>query len=204
MPRELTADEKTVATGRIQHLAIFVEVNWPSGIARFWSGLGPIIYGGNTFTGVGTMGRISTIEEGTTGRANGITLSLAGCDPAIVSAVLSENYQHRKAAVYLGLCDSNWQLVHPVLREIFVGFVDVATDDDDAETSTVTLNIEPRMIIAQQSSGRRITHEARIAEYPTDNGYEYITAINREMIDNWGTPGAAILQRAYGQSQQLS
>lgn len=204
MPRELTADEKAICTGKIQHLAFFVVINWPSGVARFWSGDYPLTYEGNTFTGVGTMGQISNIEEGVSGRANGIKLTLNGCDPAIVSAVLSENYQHRKAAVYVGLCNSNWQLVHPVLREIFVGFCDVASDTDDGQTSTVTLTVEPRMIIAQQASGRRITHEARIAEHPGDLGNEYITPINKEKIDNWGIPGAAMLQRSYGQSQTTS
>jgi hypothetical protein len=204
MPRELTADEKTVVTGKNVRLGVFVVVHWPSGDARFWSGVGPFIYEGESFAGVGDLGSISQIKESTTGRANGITISLGGCSPESVALVLTENYQHRKAEVYVGFLSADDTLVSGLLRPVFVGVVDVATDEDDGEMARITLSIEPRMIIAQQASGRRITHESRIAEHPGDLGYEYITAVNREMVDNWGAPGPSILQRSYGQSQLTS
>lgn len=204
MPRELSTNEKLIATGKTVQLGIFVVVHWPSGDARFWSGVGPFTYDGDVFQGVGDLGSISQIKESSNGQANGIQVSLGGCSPESVAIVLSEPYQNRRASVLVGFLKSDGTLVHPTLREIYTGLVDVATDDDDGATSRITLNIEPRMLVAQSASARRITHESRIAEYPGDLSYDYITAVNREFTDNWGIPGAAILQRSYGQSHTTS
>lgn len=202
MPRELSADELTVIQGKTINLALFAVFEWPSGTARAWSGIGDFTWGGETFKGLGDLSEVSPIEESSDGRAGGITLSLSGVPTEIVATVLSEHYQNRWARLYLGLLDHTGALIQDPPREIFAGKMNVASDSDDGTTSKVSISVDSRMIILQQASTRRYTHEDQQIDYPGDLGFEYVVAVNREMVDNWGAPGAPILTRDYGQSRQ--
>lgn len=198
MPRDLTTQEKTVVTGKAINPAFFVEIYWPSGVARFWSGMGPITVGDDSFVGVGDMGGISPIKESSDGTINGMTLTLSGVPVELTSAVLSEEYQYRVARIYIGLLNSAGTLLFP-LREIFSGRLNVASDSDDGTSATITLSIEPRMIVANQASMRRYTLEDQKSQYPDDLGLEFITAVNSQTIDNWGVPNSGIPYNNYTQ-----
>lgn len=49
-----------------------------SGISYVWSGVGDLVYGGNTYRGVGALGKVSAIVEGVDVRADGMTVELSG------------------------------------------------------------------------------------------------------------------------------
>ena len=200
MPRDLSTGEVSIVTGKTIRPAFFVELQWPSGTARFWSGVGPIVVGDDTYTGTGDFGSVSSMKDSSDGSINGMTLTLSGVPSDLVSTVLAENYQYRIANVSLGLLDNSGALAFPP-RAIFSGRMNVATDTDDGTSATITLSIEPRMIIIQRASNRRYTNEDQKAEYPFDTGLEYVAAVNSQAVDNWGVPIPGIAYRPYSQSQ---
>lgn len=60
-----------------------VKLAFKSGTSYVWSGVGDLVYGGNTYKGVGTLARISAISEGSSVRADGIRISLSGLGTSI-------------------------------------------------------------------------------------------------------------------------
>lgn len=182
----------------------FLDLEWPDGTTYAWTGIGPFTWGGHEYVGVGNFASVGTIPESSDGRANGITLGLSGIPSELIALVLGAGgkYQGRKARLYLGFLNSAGALVNdpPYLR--FAGKMDVASIRRDGATADISLTIESRMIILQQSSGRRFTHEDQQIYHPGDLGLEYVAYINTDRKDNWGQPGSAILSRQNGASRQ--
>ena len=58
--------------------AIFVSLTFQSGVFYVWNGIGNYVFNGNTYTGVGTLGKISAIQEGSDVEAQGLTVTLSG------------------------------------------------------------------------------------------------------------------------------
>jgi hypothetical protein len=58
--------------------AIFVSLTFQSGVFYVWNGIGNYVLNGNTYTGVGTLGKISAIQEGSDVEAQGLTVTLSG------------------------------------------------------------------------------------------------------------------------------
>jgi hypothetical protein len=57
---------------------ILAALTFRSGTVYVWSGVGNLTFGGNTYLGVGSLGTISAISEGTSVQADGMTVTLSG------------------------------------------------------------------------------------------------------------------------------
>lgn len=66
-----------LSAGLIQPV-IFVQITLQSGIEYVWSGIGDFVFNGNTFTGVGDLGSIGPIAEGSAVKADGTSVTLSG------------------------------------------------------------------------------------------------------------------------------
>jgi hypothetical protein len=201
MARDLgTTISSLVQTSALEPV-IFTELAWPSGTVRMWTGIGPFVWGGNTFTGAGNLAGCSPIQESSDGRANGITLTLSGIPSDLISAMF-EHVQGRSAKVWLGFLNSAGALAQDPPYQIFKGKMDVPSIEETGETATISISIENQMIILQQASARRWTHEDQQERFPGDLGFEYVAAINQDRPINWGQPGGSVVKREYGSSRQ--
>jgi hypothetical protein len=66
-----------LSAGLIQPV-VLVQLTLNSGIERVWSGIGDLVWNGNTFSGVGNLGSIGPIGEGSAVKADGTTVTLSG------------------------------------------------------------------------------------------------------------------------------
>ena len=66
-----------LANANIQPI-ILAALTFASGVVYVWSGVGDLVWGGNTYQGVGALGSISAISEGSSVQADGMTLTLSG------------------------------------------------------------------------------------------------------------------------------
>src|SRR4051794_36384879 len=82
--------------------AIFVAADFVDGTTYVWSGRGPIDWNWQTWTGIGSLGSVSTIEEGANVQARGATLTLSGLDPAILAAVMTQYKVTAPVTIWLG------------------------------------------------------------------------------------------------------
>jgi hypothetical protein len=55
-----------------------VELTLKSGTEYVWSGVGDLVYGGNTYQGVGNLGSVGVITEDSSVKADGTTVTLSG------------------------------------------------------------------------------------------------------------------------------
>ena len=184
MPRTMTPAVLAAIQSEQLRPAIFVQANFVSGPLYVWTGIVPTTWNGQTWTGVGNLGSISTIEEGTDVLARGMTLNFGGFDPTLLSEVLGEFQVGLPVTVWLGLYDATGVLIpDPIVS--FAGRMDQPTVQSDGQTATITINCENRLIDLNTPVDRRYTDQDQKLDYPSDRGLEFVNSI-QEVNIWWG------------------
>lgn len=190
MSRDLTAAVQTAVDAVTVRPAFFVFLDLASGPVRVWSGIGDYTLGGEVFSGVGTLGSISPIEEGKSVSARGISMSLSGIPSEIVSLALSEPYRNRPVAIWLVLFEADGSTLIADEVQIFSGRIDTMTLADSGETSTIALSAESRLIDLERPRELRFTDQEQKRLFPGDRGLEYVAGLQGKDIP-WGVRGGA-------------
>ena len=154
------------------------------------------------------MIQISSVDESMDISAKGATLTLSGLPSNLLSLALQEPYQGRKCKIFFGLKDNATQFLQAengdflqtesgayfdltvgepeaVMTEIFTGFMDQMNIEEAAETSTIALYVESRLIDLQKSRERRYTSESQKSRFPNDRGFEFVEDLQRKRFQ-WG------------------
>jgi len=145
MTRGLTAGMVTAVTDNVYRAVLFVELDYPSGYTRVWSGIGTYSWDSKDWIGAGNLGAVSDIEETEQLRAAGITLSLSGIPSELISLALTEAYRGRPVKIWLGAFDSDLALIAEPIK-IFAGRLDVQSIVDGGETSSIQISCENKLI----------------------------------------------------------
>lgn len=171
---------------------VAVELDFPSGMARFNSSQTDITFGGATFLGVGVLGAISVTEESAELRAYGLTIELSGIPRDAFALALLQGYQGRRGTVWeVPLNPTTFAvLANPVV--IFRGRMDTM-QVDMGEGAVVRVALENRLTDWERPRMSRYTDEDQQARQPGDTGFRFVSAMaEREII--W--PGRAALESA--------
>jgi hypothetical protein len=160
-----------------------VELDFSGGIVRVTNAGYNITFGGYTWYGLGELGEISAVQEGTELQMYGITLTLSGVPPEYISVALDNEYQGRPATIWIAPLDSNYQvLADPVI--VFKGRMDtmpIAIGTD----AKIQLTIESQFVDWERPRVRRYNHEDQTFAHPADKGLEFIAQmVEKEII--WG------------------
>lgn len=152
---------------------------------RMWTGQGTLLdIGGNTYTGVGNILSISTIEETSELDVKGANITLSGVSNPALSLALSVPYQGRVANIYFGTTSAPTEL-----NSIFSGYMDQMNISESAETSTIELLVENRLIDLERARVARFTSGYQKSVYPTDLGLDFIEDMqDKETL--WGRTSA--------------
>jgi len=179
--RDMTSAYQAAISSAVLRPALFVQATFVSGPLYVWSGMGPITWNGQTWIGVGTLGTVSTIEEGSTVSAKGVTLTLSGLDPTLLEDVMEEFQVGLPALVYLGVFDATGALIaDPVC--CFSGRMDQPTIDISGTTASIAINCENRLVEMNVSVERRYTDEDQQLDYPGDLGFQFVNGIQDAQI----------------------
>lgn len=169
-----------------QHLrpCLFFEGQFPSGTLRLWTGIDDVDWNGETWTGAGGLIGVSEIDETTEVVANGITVTLSGVPVENVALAINDAQQGLAGKIWIGLLDGNREVIaDPV--QAFVGRLDVPTITDGAETCTISVTYESRLIDLQRTREFRYTHEGQKLFDAADRGFEFVTSLQDKEI-TWG------------------
>ena len=189
MPRAMTAGYLAAIQSAALRPALFVEAHFTSGPIYVWSGVGQIVWGGHTWTGLGSLGNVSTIDESATVEAKGITLTLSGIDSAFLTHILDEFQVGLPVVVSLGLFDAVGALIADPVAS-FIGEMDQPTLDVTGTSATIAINCESRLLELNVAVDRRYTNEDQQRDYPGDRGFEFVNSIQEAQI-YWGrTPSS--------------
>lgn len=169
---------------------VLVQAQFTSGTIYVWSGVGSVSWNGQTWLGVGSLGSISMVSESTEVEAQGIVIGLSGIPSDLIAKVLGECRPNAPVKVWLGAVDSAGAVIVDPYQS-FSGRMDVPEIEEGAETSSISIHVENRLIDLGRARERRWTHEDQKIDYPTDKGFEYVASL-QEWNGLWGKQGAGI------------
>jgi hypothetical protein len=182
--RGLTGDALAALTAAEVRIALFFEGQFPGGAVRLWTGLGPMLWNGETWAGAGTLIGVSEIEDGARVEAAGLSVTLSGVPADLVQTVIAEAQQGLPGRVWIAFLTPEGEIIaDPVLA--FAGRLDVPEIRDAADSCLITVSYESRLIDLNRPREWRYTQESQAVSFPGDRGFEYVTAIQAQDIV-WG------------------
>jgi hypothetical protein len=170
-----------------QHVEIvsFAKLEFPSGTVYLHNSLGTLTWGGNDWLGVGDLGAISQVEEALDVSPYAITLTLSGLNTTITAAALTENYFMHSATIYIGVLDSDAELI-TTPTQIWSGYMDqmnmsVGADGGDG----IEMICESELSRFNRSSNLMYTNVSQQAKSSGDLFFNHIHKVEGAKI-NWG------------------
>lgn len=180
MSRDIAAVLESALAAEVVEPFFAVELLFDSGALRFWTGVGPRTINGNEYLGTGSLLGISEIRETAEIAAAGATLTLSGIPSELLSMALSEPYQNRPCRIHFGMVGDEADMA-----EVFSGRMDQLTIEEGAETSTIQLSVENRLVDLERPRVRRYTSADQKSRFPGDRGLEFVETIQDRDIF-WG------------------
>tara|TARA_B100000497_G_scaffold127885_1_gene171574 strand:+ start:2493 stop:3161 length:669 start_codon:yes stop_codon:yes gene_type:complete len=172
---------------------------------RIWTGVGNLVLDGVVWIGAGTLLSISSIEETAEMAVKGATVSLSGIPSEVISLALSEPYQGRVCNIYFGTISESGALLKQSgdyillqdgsqilvdtgtkgLNEIFSGYMDQMNIEESADTSTIEVTVENRLVDLERARVARYTSGYQKSIYPDDLGLDFIEDLQDKQVA-WG------------------
>lgn len=163
--------------------AIMAMLTFKSGTEYVWSGIGPLVYAGNTYKGVGTLGNVGAIVEGMTVQAQGTVVSLSGIDPALYGESMDDIVTGQPAKIWFALLNQGAIIGAPYLA--FSGLIDKPTVGEGGDSITISIALENRLTNLQRANARRYTSADQRIKFPTDTGLAWVEALCN-CSNQWG------------------
>jgi hypothetical protein len=205
MSRDLSTNTLENIEGDVVYPFFAVELNFDSETLRMWTGQGTLVLeDGTQWIGTGQLLGISAIEETAEMAVRGATLTLSGVPSEILSLALSEPYQGRVCNIYFGTF-SNGSLLQedgPYIllqdggriqleqsakgfNQLFSGYMDQMNIQDGADTATIELKVENKLVDLERARVARFTSGYQKSVYPNDKGLDFVESLqDREIF--WG------------------
>lgn len=181
MARDLTAGFIAEIDATRLAYAFFAKMFFDSATVFVWTGYGEKVWNGDTYSGLGDLVSVGTIEESQIVRANGLNLMLNGFNSAFISLALLEPYQGRKCEIYMAVFDST----HTVIADpfmVFSGQFDQMEIEDKAETASLSISVENDLIDLFKANGSYYTSEDQKSRYAGDLGLDFVTLIQDQEV----------------------
>ena len=185
MPRNLDPTfASALGTGNIAPV-ILVVLTFLSQTCYAWSGVGNLLFNGNTYLGVGSLGKIGAITEGVEVRADGSSVTLSGIDPIYLAESLTDIQLGATAQIWFGLFSNQTGSLVGQPYMVFGGCVDKPTVSPGRDTFTITIALENKLIDLQRLNMRRYTSADQRLQYPDDTAFGWV----EQLVDQaliWG------------------
>jgi hypothetical protein len=172
--RDLTTGYSNALDATVLNLAFFVMLTFKTSVEYVWTGIGDIVWNGNTWQGLGVLGSISSITEGTKVQADGISLTLSGIPVDLLADSLTEVQQGLPVKVYLALFVQGTSTIIPDPVCAYSGLMDQPEITIGTETVSVTIAVENKMVNLQRSQNRRMTDADQRMDYPNDDAFLFV------------------------------
>lgn len=184
MPRAGSATTLAAfADARVVFYAL-VELDYAGDPVRVTSLPYAVTYEGNTYVGVGGLGSIGEIAEGSEIRSYGVSLRMSGIPLAYAKQVIAQDGQGRAGRIWLGVLDPDSHAAsgQPVL--VYQGRIDV-TDIELGSAIAVTVTLESRLIDWERARHYLYTDADQQAAFPGDTFLEFVAGV-ADMEITWG------------------
>jgi hypothetical protein len=161
--------------------AFLVDITFHTQTEHVWTGVGNLVWNGNTYKGVGSLGKVGAISESAELSAQGTSISLSGIDPVLLAESLGDIQLMAPADIWFVLFDQYGNILGtPYLA--FGGVVDQPVLDIGTEELRIELKLESRLADLQRASSRRYTSADQMLYYPTDMGLHWVEILNDQAL----------------------
>lgn len=173
-------------------------------VLRMWTGYGTLFFEGVNYYGTGQILTVDTVEETAEISARGATLTLSAVPANVLSLALSEPYQGRVCNIYFGMFTSGnlltesdafivqedgskilLQTQDTGLTQIFSGYMDQMNIDEGADSTTMTLTVENKLVDLERVRVARFTSAYQKSIYSGDKGLDFVEDLQDKNIV-WG------------------
>ena len=161
-----------------------LSLHFDTGVLRFWTGVRTATLDGNDYVGTGNFMTLSEVEETMEMSVRGLTVTLAGIPPEVISLALTEPYQGRPATLSFGLIDRSTNTPSNLV-EIFAGSINEMDIEEGFESATVALTVENKYIDLERPRVARFTSAHQKSKYPGDRVLDFIPSLQEQEI-RWG------------------
>ena len=205
MSRDLNSDLITQITSPAFRPFFAINATLDSTALRLWTGLGDLSISGETYTGVGEFLGIGDLEEASDISVKGLSLTLSGIPSDLISLALNTPYQGRELTMFFGVTDlqrvfllqenGSFLLLETDDRiivgdddapaQMFRGFIDTMTIEENAESASIMVSVENRLIDLERQRVFRYTDQSQKAVHPNDKGFEFVEDLQDKTF-NWG------------------
>ncbi len=183
-----SANETEAAKDSV-YMFVAVDFDFPSAHVRIWSGVGDLVIGGNTYTGMGDLGTISVPQERAGLTLERKTYQLAGPDVSLIPEAELDASFGKSVTEYFGFINPTTRALVATPEIKWEGRIDAIRRVDSPDNPIIEVNAEHRMVLLDQTDGWRYTHEHQQQFFSGDTGFEEVAAIQlKEVI--WG--GASV------------
>ena len=206
MSRDLSANTIEAINEDTVHPFFAVELMFDGdNVLRMWTGQGTLVLADETeWAGAGTLLNISTVEETSELAVKGATITLTGIPSEVISLALSQPYQGRVCNIYFGTFttgnvlqeNSDYILLQDGSKievqstskgfnSIFSGYMDQMNIAENAETASIELSVENKLIDLERARVARFTSGYQKSIYPGDLGLDFVEDLQDRNI-SWG------------------
>lgn len=183
MARDVSTPMVTAITGNNYAPIIMLDLTLSIGTIYVWSGVGTFVYNGHSYQGVGSLGALGEVTEGTQIKADGTTITLSGIDSTLLTETLNDIQLGAPVTIWFACFAAGGVVGTPY--PLFVGTVDKPVVDIGPTTFSITLNLENRLFDLQRATNRRYTTSDQRYYYPDDIGFSWVEALN-DIALVWG------------------
>jgi len=189
MPRSLSPTFLAQLTSKQVIPVYFLALAFADNTYYIYSGQGPLTPSGpaysatstfpygETFTGVGWLGKIETIPQTTEIQAQSVVLSLSGIPSALLAEAIGQVRITGTATVWLGFFNpaTDALIADPV--QVFSGSLDVPTVEDSGETGMISITAENTLLSLNLAPNRQFEDCDQQIYFPGDLGFSFVDSL---------------------------
>ncbi len=182
MARNLAAANLTESQAANLYPLMFAQLHFDEGVEYLHTAIGPFTWGGDTYTGVGDLGKIEPIEEGIELSPYAFRAELSGLDSTIRDRAQNSDIYGRDLFLYLGFLLDGVLVADP--DPWWLGTMDTL-DLIRGATNTAILTGEQDLKFFDRPNGIRFNDEHQQKLHSGDLFFEFLDQMqNAEVI--WG------------------
>jgi hypothetical protein len=141
---------------------------------------------GQAFTGLGWLGKVSTVPQTTKVQAQNVTFSLTPIVPEFVTEIVNQVRITCTVTVWLGYLDSDGNVI-PDPVQLFSGALDVPSMTDSGDASTLSITAENPLVRLNEAPSRMFDDADQQIYYPGDLGFSFVDALGNLTLF-WPSP----------------
>lgn len=155
---------------------LLAEIGFSSGTLYAWTGYGDLVWGGKTYIGTGTLGKVEPATDTSDLSAAGCVYTMEGISTANLSLAIGDTMQGLPAKLYLGCLDAYGHLISDPVQ-IRSDLTDVPKIEESGETCSISITCENKLSRLFTPASRRYTPDDQSIDYPGDRGFDYVASL---------------------------